>query len=123
MNASGLFDFQSHTYWHPNFKKDRARLKPAEYEKSVEIQLKKPKEVLQKKLNRKVDLLAWPFGIYDPWLEAKAAESGYAAAFSIDRHHATPCGNRMSIPRYLMTNADRGKAFEGIVNGMNALKK
>jgi peptidoglycan/xylan/chitin deacetylase (PgdA/CDA1 family) len=120
LKATGLFDFESHTYWHPNFKKDQRRLKPAEYQKSVEIQLKKSKEVLEKHLNQKVDMLAWPFGIYDPWLESKAAEAGYMAAFSIDRHHATPSEKRMTLPRYLMTNADRGKAFERIVGGFSS---
>jgi peptidoglycan/xylan/chitin deacetylase (PgdA/CDA1 family) len=119
LKTSGLFDFESHTYWHPNFKKERARLKPAEYERSVETQLKKSKEVLEKQLNQSVKMLAWPFGIYDPLLEAKAAEAGYAAAFSIDRHRASPSEKRMAIPRYLMTNADRGKAFERIVGGDN----
>ena len=117
LKSTGLFDFESHTYWHPNFKKDQGRLKPAEYQKSVEIQLRKSKEVLEKQLNQKVNILAWPFGIYDPWLESKAAEAGYVAAFSIDRHHATPSEKRMAFPRYLMTNADRGKAFERIVGG------
>jgi peptidoglycan/xylan/chitin deacetylase (PgdA/CDA1 family) len=120
LKSTGLFDFESHTYWHPNFKKDQKRLKPAEYEKSVEIQLKKSKEILEKQLNQKVDMLAWPFGIYDPWLESKAAEAGYMAAFSIDRHHATPSERRMTFPRYLMTNADRGKAFERIVGGFSS---
>jgi peptidoglycan/xylan/chitin deacetylase (PgdA/CDA1 family) len=120
LKATGLFDFESHTYWHPNFKKDQGRLKPAEYEKSVAIQFKKSKEVLEKQLNEKVNMLAWPFGIYDPWLESKAAEAGYVAAFSIDRHHATPSERRMALPRYLMTNADRGKAFERIVGGFSS---
>jgi peptidoglycan/xylan/chitin deacetylase (PgdA/CDA1 family) len=120
LKATGLFDFESHTYWHPNFKKDRGRLKPAEYEKLVETQLKKSKEVLEKKLNQKVNMLAWPFGIYDPWLDSKAAEAGYMATFSIDRHHATPSEKRMALPRYLMTNADRGKAFERIVGGFSS---
>jgi peptidoglycan/xylan/chitin deacetylase (PgdA/CDA1 family) len=119
LESTGLFDFESHTYWHPNFKKDRQRLKPAEYEKSVEIQLKKSKEILEKQLNQKVNMLAWPFGIYDPRLESKAAEAGYMAAFSIDRHQATPSKKRMTFPRYLMTNADRGKAFERIVGGFS----
>lgn len=119
LKATGLFDFESHTYWHPNFKKDKGRLERAQYEKSVEIQLRRSKDVLEKQLNQRVDMLAWPFGIYDPWLESKAAEAGYVAAFSIDRHHATPSEKRMALPRYLMTNADRGKAFERIVKGSN----
>ena len=120
LKATGLFDFESHTYWHPNFKKDQGRLNPAEYERSVEVQLKKSKEVIEKKLDQKVNMLAWPFGIYDPWLESKAGEAGYRAAFSIDRHHAIPSERRMAFPRYLMTNADRGKAFERIVGGFSS---
>jgi len=34
---------QSHTYWHPNFKKERKKLKPAELDKLVDTQLKKIK--------------------------------------------------------------------------------
>jgi peptidoglycan/xylan/chitin deacetylase (PgdA/CDA1 family) len=120
LKASGLFYFGSHTYWHPNFKKDRERLKPADYEKSVETQLKKSREVLEKQLNQKVDLLAWPFGIHDAWLGAKAIKAGYAAAFTIERFPASPGENRMALPRYLMTQADRGKAFERIVNGFHS---
>jgi peptidoglycan/xylan/chitin deacetylase (PgdA/CDA1 family) len=115
LKDTGLFDLQSHTYWHPNFKKDRERLKPAEFEKSVETQMKKSKETLEKQFNRKVDMLAWPFGIHDAWLMDKAAEAGYGAAFTIERHPACPSDHRMALPRYLMTDADRGKAFERIV--------
>ncbi len=122
LKASGLIDFESHTYWHPNFKKDQLKLSRTEYEKSVDTQLKKSKLVLEAKLNSKIELLAWPFGIYDPWLEAKAAEAGYVAAFSIDRHPATPSEKRMAFPRYLMGNADRGKIFEGIVSGVISSK-
>ena len=35
LKSTGLFDFQSHTYWHPNFKKERAQLPVAEFEKLV----------------------------------------------------------------------------------------
>ena len=122
LKTTGLFDFESHTYWHPNFKKDRGRLQPAEFQKSVEMQLKKSKEVLEKHLNQKVNMLAWPFGIYDPWLESKAAEAGYLVTFSIDRHHAAPIEKRMAFPRYLMSNADRGKAFERLVGSFNSSK-
>ncbi len=122
LKATGLFDFESHTYWHPNLKKDHARMKPDEYRKSVDIQLKKSKEVLEKKFHKKIDLLAWPFGIYDPWLEEKAAAAGYRAAFSIDRHPAAPSERRMAFPRYLMTNGDQGKNFERIAGGFRLSK-
>jgi peptidoglycan/xylan/chitin deacetylase (PgdA/CDA1 family) len=114
MKESGLVDFQSHTYWHPNFKKEKARLSPEEYERFVNIQLRKSKGKLESELGKQVDLLAWPFGIYDPWLMAKAEAVPYAAAFTIERRPASATDPRMALPRYLMTDADRGQAFEKI---------
>jgi peptidoglycan/xylan/chitin deacetylase (PgdA/CDA1 family) len=116
LKSTGLFDFQSHTYWHPNFNKERARLAPAEFEKLVHMQFTKSREKLEKELGVKVDLLAWPFGIFDPWLMAKAAETGYAAAFTIERHPVTAADQPMALPRFLLTDKDRGKAFEAILN-------
>lgn len=117
LKKSGLFDFQSHTYWHPNFKKDKKKLPPSEYERAVEMQLRKSKERLEKELGVKVDMLAWPFGLYDEELMAKASASGYVAAFTIERHHTSASDNLMTLPRYLMINADKGKAFEAILHG------
>ncbi len=54
LKKTGLFDFQSHTYWHPNFKKDRKKMKPAEFEKSVDMQLVKSKGKIEKELGVKV---------------------------------------------------------------------
>src|ERR1019366_238394 len=31
LHRTGLFDIQSHTYWHPNFKIERRRLSPTAY--------------------------------------------------------------------------------------------
>jgi peptidoglycan/xylan/chitin deacetylase (PgdA/CDA1 family) len=116
LKATGLFDFQSHTYWHPNFKKERERLPAAEFEKLVHMQLTKSREKLEKELDVKVELLAWPFGIYDPGLMAKAAEAGYRAAFSIDRRPLRRDDPRMALPRFLLADTDRGKAFESILS-------
>lgn len=116
LKATGLFDFQSHTYWHPNFKKERERLPSAEYDKLARMQLTKSREKLEKELSVKVDQLAWPFGIYDPGLMALASEVGYRAAFSIERRPVTRRDHPMALPRYLLTDSDRGKAFEAIVN-------
>ncbi len=106
MKETGLLDLQSHTFWHPNFKNEKKRLKPAEYENFVEMQLRKSKEKLEKELNVKVDMLAWPFGIYDEELVNKAIEAGYVAALSMDRRHASISDNMMTLPRYLIGNTD-----------------
>ena len=117
LKKTGLYDIQSHTYWHPNFKKDRKKMKPAEFEKSVTTQLGKSKARIEKELGEKVDMLAWPFGIYDDYLLKKAAEAGYIATFTIERHHAATSDNVMKLPRYLLINADQGKAFAQILAG------
>jgi peptidoglycan/xylan/chitin deacetylase (PgdA/CDA1 family) len=123
MQKSGLFDIQSHTYWSPNFKKEKKKLSPEAYQKFVEKQLKKSKEVLEKKMGAKVDLLAWPFGIYDDHLEKEAEKAGYVVSFSIDRRHADKSEKMSSQPRYLMVNRDGTKGFAAIITGRAANPK
>jgi peptidoglycan/xylan/chitin deacetylase (PgdA/CDA1 family) len=115
MKASGLVDIQGHTFWHPNFKIEKKRLTPAAYEKFAQEQLVKSKAVLEQKLGGKVDLLAWPFGIYDPELMGWAQAAGYVAAFSIDRRPVTRTENVMALPRSIVTDADRGARFEALL--------
>ncbi len=117
IKETGLFDFQSHTYWHPNFKKDKVKLGPAEYESFVIMQLKKSKEKLEKELNVRVNMLAWPFGIYDDDLIRKAKEAGYVSTFSMERHPASNDDNVMILPRFLMTNGERINTFATILVG------
>lgn len=115
IKEAGLFDFQSHTFWHPNFKKDKKRLTPAEYENFVTMQLRKSKEKLEKELNVRVDMLGWPFGIYDDDLIHKAKEAGYIATFTMERHSAGNHDNVMALPRYLMTNGETGRRLATIL--------
>jgi peptidoglycan/xylan/chitin deacetylase (PgdA/CDA1 family) len=117
LQKTGLFDMQGHTYWHPNFKKEKKKLKPEEYTKLLDMQLVKSKNFLEKKLGTKVDMLAWPFGIYDEELEKDAAKAGYVVAFSIDRRFDSKAEPMMAQPRYLMANSDGVKGFAAIVEG------
>jgi len=117
MKASGLADIQSHTFWHPNFKIDKKRLAPAAYEKFVQEQLVKSKAVLEQKFGGTVDLLAWPFGIHDDELEQAAQKAGYVAAFTIDRRPVTRAEKMMALPRFIVTDLDRGARFENLVQG------
>lgn len=117
LKKTGLFDFQSHTYWHPNFKKERKKLKPADFDKLVETQLKKAKDKIEKEVGTKVDLLAWPFGIYDDQLIQKATAAGYIATFTIERRHATASESILKLPRYLLIAADNQKALAQVLAG------
>lgn len=122
LKKSGLFDMQSHTYWHPNFKREKKKLKPEAYDKLIMEQLTKSKKKLEQELGGPVDLLAWPFGIYDDHLLQKAREAGYIGTFSIERRHATSREKLMILPRYLLVNADSDKAFAQLLQG-NAVKR
>lgn len=122
LKKTGLFDIQSHTYWHPNFKRDKRKLTPAAYDKLVMDQLTKSKRKLEQEVGGPVDLLAWPFGIYDDHLLKKAQEAGYISTFSIERRHATAKEKLQILPRYLLVNADKEKAFAQLLQG-NAVKR
>ena len=117
MKASGLVDVQSHTFWHPNFNVERNRLAPAAYEKFVREQFATSKAILERRLHGTVDLLAWPFGIYDEQLMQWAQETGYRAAFTIERRAASRADKMMALPRYLVVDADRGARFDALLGG------
>lgn len=122
LKKTGLFDIQSHTYWHPNFKKERKKLSQQALDSLVMTQLRKSKARLETELGTQVDMLAWPFGIYDDYLIKKASEAGYIATFTIERRHAASSDSIMKLPRYLLVNADSGKAFVNLLEG-NAVKR
>lgn len=114
---SGLYDIQSHTYWHPNFKTEKRQRTPQDYARFADTQLVRAKEKLEKTLGSPVDMLAWPFGIYDADLMRRAAQAGYVATFTIERRHTAPADHMLAMPRYLITDSNRGKAFERLLAG------
>lgn len=117
LKRTGLFDIQSHTFWHPNFKLERRRLAPDAYAKLVRDQLAKAKTVLERRVGGQIDMLAWPFGIYDAELMRIAGQTGYVGAFTLERRPAGPADNPLSIPRYLMAGNVSIATFAAIVSG------
>lgn len=117
MVGTGLVDVQSHSYWHPNFHRERARLSADAYRALAMMQLTKSRDVIARRLGGPVDLLAWPFGIHDAQLAQWAREAGYVAAFTLERRPARRGDDPLALPRYLMTDQDRGTRFAAIVAG------
>ncbi len=114
---SGLFDVQDHTYSHPNFKQAKKHMSQDAYAKFVHRELFDSKKVLENKLGIKIDFLAWPFGIYDNYLEQQAAKAGYTMAFSIDYRHASQIYRPMAQPRYMIVDSQNTALFASIVKG------
>ena len=102
LEETGLFQVESHTYWHPNFKKEKKKLSAEAYNQFVTMQLGESKRVLEEKMGHEVKYLAWAFGIYDEALQRKAKEAGYQAAFTIERKHAERDQPMMALPRYMI---------------------
>lgn len=115
VEKSGLFDIQSHTFWHPNFKREKKKLSKAEYDKFVDIQLIKAKKRLEKEMGKTIDLLAWPFGIYDEELIQRANAAGYSALFTIEARPVRNGERLAALPRYLLSNQDKGSRFIKII--------
>lgn len=115
VEKSGLFDIQSHTFWHPNFKKEKKKLSAADYEKLVDVQLIKAKKKLEKEIGKTVDTLAWPFGIYDEELIKRANAAGYTALLTIEARPVKNGERLAALPRFLLSNQDQGNRFVKIV--------
>ncbi len=116
LKAPGLFDLQSHSYWHPNFAREKKHLLPAQFQTFVAAQLSGARRVLQTHGAGTVDMLAWPFGIHSDELQQAARRAGYVAAFTIERRPVTADENRFALPRFLLTDDDVGARFLRLLN-------
>lgn len=115
LQRTGLFDIQSHTYWHPNFRTERRRLTLPAYRTFAMAQFVKSKAVLKDKLGIDADVIAWPFGIYDDELIAMARDAGYAAGLTIDRRVWAAREPVMALPRFLVTDTAYGRSFRSML--------
>jgi peptidoglycan/xylan/chitin deacetylase (PgdA/CDA1 family) len=104
LQATGLFDVQSHTWWHPNFHVKRRRQSPAEFEVFASTQLQHSRELIESRLGGHVDMLAWPFGLYDDDLVRIAGKLGYVAAFTLNAQRVKPSSPLLALPRFLMVD-------------------
>lgn len=115
VRATGLFDIQSHTYWHPNLAAERRRLPPAGYRTFALMQLTRSRAVIARRLAVCVDVIAWPFGVYDEALLQMAADAGYVAGATLDRRTVTAGDPIIALPRFLVTDAASGRNFASLL--------
>jgi peptidoglycan/xylan/chitin deacetylase (PgdA/CDA1 family) len=106
----------SHTRYHPNFKVERRRLKPQEYEEFVEKEMTSSKRILEEKLGRSIRYLSYPFGVHDEVLENKAFQAGYQAMFTIMRQGCDQNSSRGALPRFLIEPHTSTRSFSYILS-------
>jgi len=122
MEASGLVDVESHTYWHPNFKTERRRRTPEDYRVFVDRQLRRSRQMLETRLSKPVDMLAWPFGIADADLETAAKAAGYHYAFIYEGGAAKSGQDLFALPRVPVSNDDRADRFRSLLGASSDRK-
>ena len=118
MQASGLVDCEPHTISHPNFNTERARRGPEAFTAYLRHELEDSRTALRNRLGGPQDLLAWPFGIHDPALEAAAEAAGYTAAFALGGRAAPVNAPKFAIPRYQVYETDLGARFDAVLAGI-----
>lgn len=123
LKNTGLFDIQSHTYSHPNFKIAKRKLSSAAYQQFVQKELFTSKKILEDKLGIKISLLAWPFGIYNTYLEDEAEKAGYVMAFTIGYHTANRSYKPMEQPRFMIVDNLANQTFKIILNSAGSKAK
>ncbi len=119
LQNTGLFDIQDHTFSHPNFKQEKKHLSAASYEKFVTQELVTSKKILEDKMHKKISFIAWPYGIYDDYLEQQAKNAGYDMAFSIDARMANKSHRPMAQPRFMILQGLSMKTFMTRMNEAN----
>jgi peptidoglycan/xylan/chitin deacetylase (PgdA/CDA1 family) len=115
LKETGLFDIQSHSYWHPNFGAEKRRLNPTAYREFARRQLSRSKAVLEERLGTTADVIAWPFGVYDEELLQIGLDTGYAAGVTLKHRVATASDRLMVLPRFLVTDAATGRNFAALL--------
>ena len=71
----------------------------------------------------KVTLLAWPFGIYNDYLENEAEKAGYVMAFTIGYHTANRSFKAMEQPRFMIVDKLDEQTFKIILNSGTSRSK
>ena len=115
LRETDLFDIQSHTYWHPNFATEKRRLPLPTYRTFAFTHLTRSKAAIEQRLGVQVDVIAWPFGVYDEELLQMAVDAGYVAGVTLDRRTATARDPIMALPRFLITDAASGRNFAALL--------
>jgi len=114
MVRSGLVDVQFHTLSHPDFRHEQARRSPADYAAFVHFELTMA-GIDRTRLGVNVEMLAWPYGIYDAELERAAAQAGFTAAFAV-KNNSPSESSIFAVPRLSIGSRDPIERFASRLN-------
>jgi len=91
LDKSGLVEIGSHTVWHPYLKRVTKERQWQELNDS--------KIYLDKLLNKSINIICYPFGMYNQQIEDLAKQAGYEAGLTFDQDAWQPTGNLFELKR------------------------
>ena len=115
MAQSGM-DIQSHTLSHPYLTATKSFSDHAAYLKGMERELRHSKDLIEQKLQSKVDLLAYPYGWFNSEVEAIAVKVGYQGLFTVNWGNNLLTQNPLQIKRRVMDNSLTLQDFRRILS-------
>lgn len=105
---SGVLDIGSHTVYHPKL--------PAMKRAEIRQQLRESKATLEAKTGRKIQDLAYPFGLFDVRVIEEAKAAGYRMAFTVNQGKNVPGTDPYTVHRALIPWGHRVESFHSILN-------
>ncbi len=103
MGREGM-DIQSHTKSHPHLTQAKTNENPQIYLKRLTSEIYDSKQIIEKKLQSKVNLLAYPYGWYNKDIETIAVQARYRGIFTVNWGVNLPTQNPLRIRRRVMEN-------------------
>jgi len=91
LDKSGLVEIGSHTVWHPYLKRVSKERQWQELNDS--------KKFLDKLLNKIINVICYPFGMYNQQIEDLAKKAGYEAGLTFDQDAWQPTDNLLELKR------------------------
>ena len=98
-------DIESHTMTHPFLTDIKSTLASPPYLKWLDHEFKDSKTTIEKNLNIKVSLLAYPFGWYNNIIEKEAVEAGYTGIFTVNWGTNSFSENPLRIKRKVISSS------------------
>lgn len=96
-------DVQSHTLSHGYLtRRHQTGLDDAQYAAWLETELVESKRIIEKKVGRDVNFLAYPYGDYDTRVAAAAEKAGYFAGLTCDYGRVKPGTNPLRMKRVVI---------------------
>ena len=97
MSASGIIDIESHTKSHPWL--------TALDDKKLRDEFAGSREILEKKIGKKIKFICYPMGVYDERVKLMAKETGYEAGFATKPTRLSPNYDVYEIKRVRISPA------------------